>query len=48
MANDDLVGNMDSEKMIEYFKNKGIELQLNEEALRESLRMANEIFIAKA
>lgn len=46
MANDDLVGNMDSEKMIQYFNSKGYNLNLNQDALKESLRIANEIFLA--
>jgi len=45
MANDELVGNMNSELMIEYFKEKKMILGLNEDALRESLRIAEEIFI---
>lgn len=44
MANDDLVGNMDSELMIEYFDGLQILPQLDQEALKESLRMAGEIF----
>jgi hydroxymethylglutaryl-CoA lyase len=45
MADDELVGNMDSELMIQYFKEKEILPVLNEDALKESLRIANEIFI---
>jgi len=45
MANDELVGNMNSELMIEYFKEKKLIEGLNEDALRESLRIAEEIFI---
>jgi hydroxymethylglutaryl-CoA lyase len=45
MANDELVGNMNSELMIEYFKEKKLITGLNEDALRESLRIAGEIFI---
>ncbi len=44
MADDELVGNMNSELMIQYFKEKGILPALNEEALQESLRIASEIF----
>ena len=43
MANDELVGNMDSELMIHYFKAKN-EIQLNQEALQKSLLLAGEIF----
>jgi len=44
MANDDLVGNMDSSKMITYFKENNLLNGLNEEALAESMSIANEIF----
>jgi hydroxymethylglutaryl-CoA lyase len=45
MANDELVGNMDSELMIGYFEEKGMTLNLNKAALQESLRIAGEIFV---
>ena len=45
MADDELVGNMDSELMIQYFKEQQMLPQLNEVALKESLRIAGEIFI---
>ncbi|MEP7372951.1 MAG: hydroxymethylglutaryl-CoA lyase [Chitinophagaceae bacterium] len=45
MADDELVGNMDSELMIQYFKERRILPSLNEDALKESLRIAGEIFI---
>jgi hydroxymethylglutaryl-CoA lyase len=44
MAGDELVGNMDSEWMIRHFREKGLLGQLKEEALKESLRLAEEIF----
>lgn len=44
MANDELVGNMDSELMINYFKQKELLIGLNNEALSESLLKASEIF----
>lgn len=44
MADDELVGNMDSELMIQYFKEQQILPDLNEDALKESLRIAGEIF----
>lgn len=44
MANDELVGNMDTEKMIGFFE-KETDLHLNKEALQRSLQLANEIFI---
>ncbi len=43
MANDELVGNMDSELMIHYFEEKNV-LQLNADALQKSLLLAGEIF----
>lgn len=45
MANDELVGNMNSELMISYFEEKNLLSSLNKEALQESLRIAGEIFI---
>ena len=44
MADDDLVGNMDSEWMIKYFDELNLLPQLDKQALEESLRMAGEIF----
>jgi hydroxymethylglutaryl-CoA lyase len=43
MANDELVGNMDSELMIGYFEAKN-GLNLNQQALQQSLLLADEIF----
>jgi len=45
MANDELVGNLDSEKMITFFRERNLLHNLNEEALKESLAIANEVFI---
>lgn len=45
MANDKLVGNMDTELMIPYFKELGLLNNLNEKALQESSRLAAEIFV---
>lgn len=45
MAQNELVGNMDTIFMIDYFKNKNVLLNLDENALQESLIIANEIFI---
>ena len=45
MANDELVGNMNMEWMIKYFEESDLINGLNKEALRESLRIAEEIFI---
>jgi hydroxymethylglutaryl-CoA lyase len=45
MADDELVGNMDSELMIPYFKELGYLKEIGVDALDESARMASEIFI---
>lgn len=45
MANDELIGNMNTEWMISYFEKNNMLTGLNKEALAESLRMAGEIFI---
>ncbi len=45
MAQDELVGNMDSELMIAYFENKGLLKELNKNALQESLQIASQIFV---
>ena len=44
MANDELVGNMDSELLIRYFQQKRILNPLNEDALAQSLGIAKELF----
>jgi len=44
MANDDLVGNMNTEMMVEYMEGKGISLNINKDALFTSLSLANRIF----
>ena len=44
MANDELVGNMDSELMITYFQELGYLQHLNMDAFAECLNLANEIF----
>ncbi len=45
MAQDELVGNMDTIFMADYFKEKKLLNSLNEEALQQSIHIANEIFI---
>ena len=45
MANDELVGNMDTQLMIPYFEQLGIIKNLNKDALKESLEMASQIFV---
>jgi hydroxymethylglutaryl-CoA lyase len=45
MAQDDLVGNMDSEKMIAYFEEHNLFNNYNKTALAQSLLMADSIFI---
>lgn len=44
MADDELVGNMNTEWMVGYFEKLNILAPLNEEALRQSIQMAGEIF----
>lgn len=45
MANNELVGNMNTELMIPYFEDHGILNKLNKDALLQSLQIASEIFI---
>jgi hydroxymethylglutaryl-CoA lyase len=45
MADDELVGNMDTELMIPYFKEKNLLQNLNMDELKECSRLAAEIFI---
>lgn len=45
MAGNDLVGNMDTEFMISYFEQQGLEININKEALKDAGRTATEIFI---
>ncbi|HMG67445.1 MAG TPA: hydroxymethylglutaryl-CoA lyase [Chitinophagaceae bacterium] len=45
LANDELVGNMDTEFMIGYFKERKLLEPLNEEGLKESLQIASGIFV---
>ena len=44
MANDELVGNIDSELMISYFKEKNILDEIDDKALEKSLQLAGNIF----
>jgi len=45
MANDELVGNMNTEWMIDFFKKKKLLLSIDEEALAKSLALANDLFV---
>ena len=45
MADDELIGNMNTEWMIDYFEGNNILTKLNRDALNESLRIAEEIFV---
>jgi hydroxymethylglutaryl-CoA lyase len=45
MADDELVGNMNSELLIPYFQQLNILPELNQEAVEESVRIAGDIFI---
>ena len=44
MANDDLVGNMATEKMIEFLESKSEKLKLNKDSFQKSLNIAKSIF----
>jgi hydroxymethylglutaryl-CoA lyase len=44
MAEDKLVGNMNSELIIPYFKELGLLKNINEEELRKAVTMASKIF----
>ena len=44
MANDDLVGNMDTEWMIRYFQQKNESVSLNENEFKTAIQMAEQIF----
>ena len=44
MAQDDLVGNMDSEKMIHFFEENNLFNNYNKTTLAKSLLMADSIF----
>jgi hydroxymethylglutaryl-CoA lyase len=45
MADDELVGNMNTEWLITYFEEQGQDLHLDKDALLDSLLLANEIFV---
>jgi hydroxymethylglutaryl-CoA lyase len=45
MAGNDLVGNMDTEVMLNYFESKGYELNIDKVALQKCSVLANEIFV---
>ena len=45
MAGNDLVGNMDTETMLQYFQERGEQLNFDNIALKKCGQMANEIFI---
>lgn len=44
MAQNDLVGNLATEQLVDYFKQKNIELSLNKKALEEAMAMSSSIF----
>jgi hydroxymethylglutaryl-CoA lyase len=45
MAGNELVGNMDTEVMLNYFETKGYEMKIDKAALQKCSLMANEIFV---
>lgn len=44
MAGNDLVGNMDTGWLLAFFKEQGLDTNINLEALRQSLQIANQVF----
>jgi len=46
MAKDELVGNINTEWMIEHFKKEQILQSVNEEALQKCIQIADEIFVS--
>jgi len=44
MANDELVGNMNMENMVDFFEKKNLVTGINDDALKRSLAIASEIF----
>lgn len=44
MANDVLIGNLNTEWLLQFFKEKKVPLNINERALRSSLQLADEVF----
>jgi hydroxymethylglutaryl-CoA lyase len=44
MADDELVGNLATEKLATYFQQKNVETGLNEDALKKALEKSTEIF----
>ena len=45
MAEDELVGNINTQNMIQFFENQGVELGLNKNEFQKSVKMSREIFI---
>lgn len=45
MAKDDLIGNMNTEWLLQFFKSQGIDTGINESALQNCLQLADEIFV---
>lgn len=45
MAEDELVGNINTQNMLQYFENQGVNLTLNEMEFNKSVKLSREIFI---
>ncbi len=45
MAEDDLVGNINTQNIIQFFENQGLELKLDKKEFDKSIKMSQEIFI---
>jgi hydroxymethylglutaryl-CoA lyase len=45
MAQDELVGNLATEDLLFFLEGKGIQLNLNQDALKEAMHMVHEVFV---
>jgi hydroxymethylglutaryl-CoA lyase len=45
MAEDELVGNINTQNMIQFFENQGVDLELNKKAFQKSIEISRNVFI---
>jgi hydroxymethylglutaryl-CoA lyase len=45
MAEDELVGNINTQNMLQYFENQGVNLEINKKSFQKSVEMSRNIFI---
>jgi hydroxymethylglutaryl-CoA lyase len=45
MAEDELIGNINTQKMIQYFENQGVNLEINKNIFQKSAEISKNIFI---